>query len=111
MFERKNKKLKEIALGTTCNQHLPTTIAIRHQLQLCYDFEFNEAAETDILFGPIENNNMTAIFKRIEPSLPSGFTVVSLKYIKIYNKKLKEGTIIITAVNEVPQFSKIKNCS
>ncbi len=103
--------MKEIALGTTCNQHLPTTIAIRHQLQLCYDFEYNEVAETDILFGSIENNNMTASFRRIEPSLPSGFTVVSLKYIEMYNKKLKEGTIIISSIKEVPQFSKIKNCS
>lgn len=79
MFKRKNKKLKETALGTSCHQNLPTTIAIGHQLQLCYDFDFNEVAVTDILFGSVVNNNITSTFRQIVPSLTDNFTVASLK--------------------------------
>lgn len=40
MFERKNKALKEMAICSTSNINLPQTIAIRHQLQQCYNKEF-----------------------------------------------------------------------
>ena len=39
-FERQNKKLKEVASGTTSNLNLPLTIMTRIQLQFCYNVKF-----------------------------------------------------------------------
>ena len=36
-YERENRKLKEVALGTTSSSNLSITIAIRHQLQFCHN--------------------------------------------------------------------------
>lgn len=109
MFERKNRKLKEIALGTTCSVNLPTTIALRHQLQLCYSNEFSPLMMNDIILGPIENINLTSTFRRFAPYLPANSEVVTLKFIEVLGKKYREGTIMIVSYkNDLPQFAKVK---
>ena len=35
-YERKNRELKELTIATTSSINLPYTIAVRHQLNLCY---------------------------------------------------------------------------
>ena len=110
-FERKNKKLKEMAVATTSNINLPLTIAIRHQLQLCYITEFcQENMQTDIILGPIKAYNASRILKTILPAFKTNGTVHTLKYIKIIGKKFTVGTTCITKINEDgPRFGKIKD--
>lgn len=108
MFERKNKKLKEIPVGTTCSLHLLTTIAMRHQLQLCYSNEFNPVTENEVLLGPIKNKDVFMTLKLSLPFLPNDSIVVTLQYIEILGKKYKEGTIIIVNSQDLPQFAVIK---
>lgn len=108
MFERKNKKCKEIALGTICRIHLPSTIAYRHQLQLCYDNVCHLIHTSDTLFGPVANFKMENAFRKLYPSLPENATVVTLQYIEILNKKYHEGTVIAAYLDIIPQFAIIK---
>lgn len=109
-YERKNKKLKEFALGSTCHINMPYSIAIRHQLQQCYIKEFCAPMEHDISLGPIICNNAYNCFKKLLPNnMPINLSVVTLKYVQILGKKFDVGTFLVTRfTNKGPQFGKIK---
>ena len=58
-----------MATGTNSNVNLPLSIAIRHQLKLCYHDSYFPKLIGDVLLGPTDNTTFT---KEI-PNL-SGFT-------------------------------------
>lgn len=109
-FERKNKELKEVALGTTCGINLPFTTAIRHQLNLCYKKEFCSQIKEDILLGPIKNNNANDIFRHlVQQDLSPNETIITLKSIQIVGKNIRSGTVIVTRIiNGNPRFGTVK---
>ena len=62
--------MKEIALGTPCNINLLLTIAIRHQLQMCYTAEFFEITPTkDVVPGPIVDHKALIALHKILPAV------------------------------------------
>ncbi|XP_051158001.1 uncharacterized protein LOC127279603 [Leptopilina boulardi] len=107
MFERKNRKLKEIAVGTSSNINLPLTIGIRHQLQLCYTKEFCTNAKSDITYGPIDNKNAQDEFLKLIPNINKQLDVKTFKHIEILHHKFSEGTILITRIDDKgPHFDR-----
>lgn len=78
-FERKNKELKEAALGTTSHINLPLTIAIKHQLKLCYTLEFCPPILNEVLLGPKINLDAHSYLKNLLPNLSSDIQVMALK--------------------------------
>lgn len=110
MFERKNKALKEMSLCTTSNINLPHTIAVRHQLQQCYNKEFCQNFKSDLILGPVKNVNEVLQTKRLITDIPENTIVTSLKYIEIIGKHFSEGTVLVTKIAEDnPMFGIIKN--
>lgn len=109
-FERKNKELKEIAIGTASNVHLPLTIAIRHQLKLCYKIESCPPIHGDILLGPIDNYNARSYLETKIPNLSKNIPAMTLKNVEIVGNTFCAGTVIVTRITEEgPQFGIIKN--
>ncbi|XP_051165298.1 uncharacterized protein LOC127284058 [Leptopilina boulardi] len=109
-FERKNKELKEFATATTSNINLPLSIAIRHQLNLCYKTELCPHIEKDIILGTIHNTNAHTDLKNLIPTLPDGVPTYTLKEIEIFGKKISKGTVIVSRISEDgPTFGKVKN--
>ena len=96
MFDRKNKKLKEIALGTTCNMNLPYTIAVRHQLQQCYIKESCQNLMQEVSLGRVKNDNALLDMKELIPNISEKSAVITLKSIEILGKKFSAGTIFVT---------------
>lgn len=84
-FERKNKELKETAVGTsvgtTSNINLPLTIAIMHQLKLCYTTQFCAPMHGDIALGPIDNLNASLELEYLISNLAINVMVSTLKNI------------------------------
>ena len=93
MYERKNKQLKEAALGTTSSINIPLTIAIWHQLQLCYKKEFCSTMLGDITLGPVKNINALVVLKNLIPQLSNNLKVTTLKHVEIVGKKFCVGLI------------------
>lgn len=109
-FERKNKELKEFATATTSNINLPLSIAIRHQLNLCYKTELCPHIEKDIILGTIHNTNAHTDLKNLISTLPDGVPTYTLKEIEILGKKISKGTVIVSRISEDgPTFGKVKN--
>lgn len=109
MFERKNRKMKEIAVATSSNVNVSLTIAIRRQLQLCYMKGFCSNIENDIVLGPIDNSNAQAEFLKLIPNLNRELSVETIKHIEIVNYNFSEGTIFVTRFDdEKPHFGKVK---
>lgn len=108
-FERKNKELKETAVGTTSNVNLPLTIAIKHQLNLCYNLEFCPPTLGEIVLGPVDNSNASNQFKNLIPNLPNDMSVITLQNVEILGNKFSVGTVFVTRITEEgPQFGVIK---
>lgn len=108
-FERKNKELKETAVGTTSNVNLPLTIAIKHQLNLCYNLEFCPPTLGEIVLGPVENLNASNQFKNLIPNLPNDVSVITLQNVEILGNKFSVGTVFVTRITEDgPQFGVIQ---
>ena len=110
-YERKNKKMKEIAVGTVSNVNLPLTLAIRHQLQLCYVHEFSEVnMRGKIVRGPNAKHNAYLDLKRIVPGLRNDASVKLLNSVEIVGKVFSNGIIFISKIaDDEPVFGKIKN--
>ena len=109
-YERENRKLKEVALGTTSSTHLPMTIAIRHQLQFCYNLQCCPVLEGDVVIGPIENDKAYTALKKLVPEIKEGTPVSTLKYIEILGKKFAAKTVFVTMISrEGIQFGIIEN--
>lgn len=109
-FERKNKKMKEIALGTSCNINLPLTIAIRHQLQMCYAAEFCDLNPgKDVVCGPIVDHNAFIVLQKIFPAVQKNMTVQTLKNVHILGKPFSIDTVFISQIkSDGLQFGKIR---
>ncbi|XP_051172571.1 uncharacterized protein LOC127288909 [Leptopilina boulardi] len=108
-FERKNKELKEYASGTTSNVNLPLTIAIMHQLQLCYTSEFCPPILSDILLGLTVNPSAYSHLKNLIPNLSSNLRVMTLKNVEILGSNFSEGTVFVTRITEDgPRFGMLK---
>ena len=99
-FERENRKLKEFAVGTVSSINLPITIAIRNQLQLCYNLEIMPLSKSDVILGPIDTKNEYHAFKKLVPHIPDNVAVVTLKYVLLLNKKFSAGTVCVTRIDE-----------
>ncbi|KAJ8685014.1 hypothetical protein QAD02_020807 [Eretmocerus hayati] len=104
-FERKNRDLKQVALGTSCNTNLPLTIAIRHQLQQCYRTECNVNLD-DIIPGSVQDADASNEYKLLFPDSTIYLNklvktpVVSLKNVNILGKVFCPGTIFVTRMTE-----------
>ncbi|XP_043464098.1 uncharacterized protein LOC122499689 [Leptopilina heterotoma] len=108
-FERKNKEAKEYALGTTSNVNLPLTIAIRHQLKMCYTLQFCPPILGDMVLGPIVNTSAQNHLKNLIPNLSSNVKVMTLKNVEILGSNFSEGTVFVTRIAENgPQFGMLK---
>lgn len=109
-YERKNRELKEFAVGTSSNINLPLTIAIKHQLELCYETEFCPPIQNNIILGPLNNSNAYNDLKKLLPNIPNGLPTITLKHIELLGDKLCAGTVFISRISENrPHFSIIKN--
>lgn len=97
-YERENRKLKEVALGTTSSTHLPKTIAIRHQLQFAYNLQCCPMLEGDVVIGPIENANAHENMKKLVPQIQIDTPVSSLKYIEILGKRFSARTVFVSRI-------------
>ncbi|XP_051173978.1 uncharacterized protein LOC127289825 [Leptopilina boulardi] len=108
-YERKNKQLKEIAVSTTSNINLPLTIAIKHQLQLCYATAFSLPIQSDIELGSIDNSDAHNYLKKFIPNLRDGISVTTLKNIELLGISLSPGTVFVSRITENgPCFGVIK---
>ena len=108
-YERENRKLKEVALGTTSSSNLPITIAIRHQLQFCHNLQCCPVLEGDVVIGPIENENANEALKKLVPQIQDETPVSSLKYVEILGKKFSARSVFVTAITrEGIQFGIVK---
>lgn len=108
-LERKNRQLKEYAVGTMSNINLPLTVSIKHQLELCYKTEFCSSVQKDVTLGVVENSNAYTNLKSLIPNLPTEVPVMTLKNIEILGNKLSPGTVIVTRISENgPHFGLIK---
>lgn len=109
MFERKNKKLKEIGVNTTSNINLPYTISIKHQLQLAYHSITSVIPSSDLILGPVKNKTASSAFRKIVPNFDSNMNVKTLKFIKILGKMFRSGTVFVCeiSVNNNIQFAMI----
>lgn len=108
-FERKNKELKETAVGTTSNVNLPFTIAIRHQLKLCYSLEFSPPTHRNIILGPVINSNASSQLKKLIPNFSNDIPVSTLKHVEILGNMFLDETVFVTRITEDgPQFGIIK---
>lgn len=82
-YERKNKELKEIAVGTSSNLNLLLTVAIKHQLKLCYTKEFCPSVQSSIILGPVNQLNAYSDLQNLVPNLPYGLNAMTLKHIEL----------------------------
>ncbi|KAL7286869.1 hypothetical protein TKK_0019003 [Trichogramma kaykai] len=106
-FERQNKKLKEVVVGTTSNINLPMTIAIRNQLQFCHSFEYVPLSENSItkadLGEPVKNDFIESIF-------PKNENITKIKRFELRNKIFHDGTVFVAEINDDgPKFGIVKN--
>ena len=93
--ERKYQDMKNYALSSNCHKNVPWTIAFRNQLSSCKSEE-NLAMESKIERGTILDNTDVQI-NSIMSHIASAKTY---KYIKIYGKKYRSGTVLVVRVDD-----------
>lgn len=108
-YERKHRELKDTAVGTSSNLNLPLTIAIRHQLKLCYNIEFCPSIHRELVLGPVDNYKANSQFRISIPHFSSDIPVKTLQNVEILGNKFSVGTTCVTRITENgPQFGVIK---
>lgn len=109
-YGKKNKKLKEIAVGTTCNHNLLLTIAIRHQLQMCHVVECeNSNPGKDFVIGPVANSNTKAALQKLVPTVQESLIVQTLKHVEILGKTFSTETVFTLRITEEgPEFGNME---
>lgn len=107
-YERKNKQLKEYAASTCSNRNLPLTIAIRHQLQQAFISKFSPVPKGHVQLGQIADHDAGKLLKDLIPQFDSSKSVQIMKSVSILGKLFKQGTIIVSEINETgPNFGRI----
>ena len=109
-FERKNKKLKETAVGVTSTMNLPLTITIKHQLQSCYAMKFSPPIQQDTILGLVLDKNVQINeLKILFLTMSDDALVTIFKNIDILGKTFSAGTIFVTNIDQTgPCFGKLK---
>ena len=110
-FERQNRRLKLVAVGTTSNVNLPITISIRHQLQICFSAEFSKShLQADVVPGPCKELNAFSKLKALVAEVDDSLNVRKLKNVKILGKIFSQGTILVIKITgEGTTFGKLKD--
>lgn len=104
VFERNIKVLKAHAKASVNNLFLPRTIGEKHQLELFYKTAFFPINYSDLELSPEKNVPQAEILNKLSLHIPSNSNVAELEYIAIFGKKY-----FASKVEDVPQFSEIKN--
>ena len=98
-----------MATGTSSNENMPLSIAIRHQLKLCYHDRYSPKLIGDVLLGPTDNTTFTKEILNL-----SGFTPEKVQKrfqrIEILEKPFSQGTVFVAEITDSgPTFTILKN--
>lgn len=108
-YERKNKQLKEIAVGTSSNTNLPLTIAVKHQLQLYFETVYCPPVQSNLILDPVKNSYSYNALQHF-PNLLHETPIMTLKYVELLGIKLSSGAVLLTKFSESgPHFGIIIN--
>lgn len=112
-FEGKHKQIKENSKICKTRLNPSFTLALRHQLQLCYRFFCNRDFEDHIYFGSIISKlNLINNYKFFKNLLPFNEfeDYNSVKWITINGTKYEINSLACLNINEInPVFGKIKH--
>lgn len=96
-FERKHTDLKVVV---NSRRHLPTTIALRDQLSLCYRKECTKES-SNLSYGPKENEIIPRSTKtKLQADYGVTGEVNSLKRVVYNGKTYKNGTVFLLRIND-----------
>lgn len=107
--ERKNAEQRLYEISTNCNKNLPKSICIRNQLYQCGSILNCDSVETCVTRGPIDNEKVELEFRKLNKNIKGDLSSCkTLRFIKLYGKKLTTGSVIIVEINEHgPIFGRI----
>lgn len=109
-FEAKHKFLKKSTSVNSCKKNIAFSVAVKHQLHMCYRFQSFTSIYQTLEIGPIKNNKseITAIIASLPDDIKNNSNLIIPNWIQYKGTCFHENLIIIIDENEYgPLFASI----
>lgn len=101
-FEAKHKFLKKSTSVNSCKKNIAFSVAVKHQLHMCYRFQSSTSIYQTLEIGSIKNNKseITAIIASLPDDIKNNSNLIIPNWIQYKGTCFHENLIIIIDENE-----------
>ena len=112
-YEAKHKPFKESASVTTSRRNLPLTLAVKHQLSLCYRFKTKESIIPDTEIGPgyihdLSQEDQFLRFRDVLPDFVEENSFVVNWVVFNGSRYCLSNTVVLSVEDHTPVFAHIR---
>jgi len=114
--EAKYKLVKNVANVCCSRRNLALTVAVKHQLALCYRFKCAQSVRPPFVVGPgtvvnLQRHDQFAVFSATLPGpMPDNLSQFSPRWLEYLSTTYKVGLFLVTGTDDskCPEFSRIE---